>query len=194
MSDKKVIGLTGTMGSGKSTVRKLLSDRLAAIDCDELSARLLEPGNKGYESLKEAGMLYVDPNGFQDKQKTAELVFSNPKYKKQYERILHPLILEEMDEWANRQTEDCVIEVPLLFELNLQDRFDETWTVTASEPVALARTKQNRHIDIEQQLARRKHQMPDSLKIELADRVITNDGSLNDLKAQLDVLLEKLHS
>lgn len=193
VSEKKVIGLTGTIGSGKSTVLQILSEWMPATDCDQITHQLLEPGNSGYAALKKAGLLISDENGRLDRKATAAKVFTDPEYKKQYESILHPLILQQMKDWASAQKTDCVIEVPLLFELGLQNLFDETWTVVTDEKTAIERTKNNRHISEEEQKRRRKHQLADEQKIALADRLIDNSGTLQDLRTALSDHIRTLH-
>lgn len=185
MPEKKVIGLTGTIGSGKSTALRILSEYMPASDCDQITASLLEPRNPGYEALKEHGLLITDINGNLDRKKTAAKLFSDPEYKKKYEGILHPLILQAMNDWIDEQDTSCVVEVPLLFELGLQDDFDETWMISASPDSALKRTEKNRNISRNEQLERRSFQMPDEKKAELADVRILNDGTLADLKSRL---------
>lgn len=192
MSEKKVIGLTGTIGSGKSTALRILSEMIPATDCDMINRHLLEKGQKGYRELKKRGLLLALPDGSQDKTATAKKMFSDPVYKKEVEQILHPLILEEMKCWIQEQNETCVVEVPLLFELNLQDCFDSVWCITCSPETALSRTEKNRHLSREQQLARRKHQLEDEKKISLSDLVISNDGTMEELREKLESALKDL--
>lgn len=191
MPGKKVIGLTGTIGSGKSTALRIMSEYMPANDCDQITASLLKPQSAGYEALKEQDLLITDENGDLDRKKTAAKLFSDPEYKKKYEGILHPLILQAMNDWIAAQDKSCVVEVPLLFELGLQEDFDETWMISASQDSALKRTEENRNISRNEQLERRSFQMPDEKKAELADVLIFNDGTLSDLTCRLCELISE---
>lgn len=185
---RKVIGITGTIGSGKSSVLDTLSLKIPVTDCDSINRSLLEPGQAGFEALQAAGLLPVQADGSVDKEKMKE-IFSNPVYKKQVEAILHPLILEQMEAWMQSQQGLCAVEVPLLFELSLQDRFDEVWTVVCTQETALQRLEQFRNISRKDALSRLALQMPPEEKIKKSDRVIYNDGTRDDLQKQIDSLL-----
>ena len=192
-SQVRTIGLCGTMGSGKSTVLSILKDRIPAVDCDSINRDLLLPGHEGYNALKKAGLLMTREDGTADAAAMSRKMFSeDPAYKKQVEGILQNLILEKMKSWMKEQKGLCVVEVPLLFELNLQNLFDEIWCVTASEQTALKRLQEGRGISQETALARLRHQTPAESKIARSTRVITNDGTLEELKKlTLDCLKKK---
>lgn len=188
---KKIIGITGSMGSGKSTVRRLLSQKISCIDCDSINASLLEKGAAGYAALKEAGLLCTDENGNPDKKALAQCL-QDPQKKRQMESILHPLILQSMQAWMEKQTGLAAVEVPLLFELQLESCFDDVWTVSVSEKTALQRLQDGRHIPQEEALRRLALQMPASEKEARADFVLYNEGSTQDLQKQIDLRLKVL--
>lgn len=187
-----VIGLTGTMGSGKSTVRQLLASQIPATDCDAINAALLQKGAAGYEALLQAGLLPLNDNLEADKVQMAQRMFFDPAYRKDCEGILHPLIRQSMKEWIAAQSALCVVEVPLLFEAGMQDDFDEIWTVTCSLPTALERLASGRNISKEEALARIEKQMPAEQKCAGSDAVLYNDGTLSDLQSQIQKQLERL--
>lgn len=207
MPETQIIGLTGTIGSGKSTVMQILSESMPTTDCDRINAMLLEPGQAGYRKLQEAGLLFTtvpaenpDQENREllpiDRRRMADAMFTDPEYKRKAEAILHPLILQKLEEWMQKQRDSgqpfAAAEVPLLFELNLQDQFDSVWCVTCSEKTALLRTSRQRKISEEEQKRRRAHQLNDEKKTAMSDVVIFNDGSLEDLRHEIGSRLESL--
>lgn len=192
MSDSRfVIGLTGSMGSGKSTVRNILSESIPVIDCDSINSRLLETGAAGWRELKENGLLFADETGAINRQTMADAMFSDPKIKKAIETILHRLILEEMRRWMKTQHGLCAVEVPLLFEAGMEDEFDAVWTVVCSEETALSRLESGRHISRAEARRRLALQMDPKSKADRSDAVLINDGPLQALRAQTVELLER---
>lgn len=193
MSERKVktIGITGSMGAGKSTITRLLGQFIPVSDCDAINARLLEPSQEGFEALRKAGLLRLKKDGTVDRQAMADTIFSNPEKKKAVEAILHPLILGKMRQWMRAQDGLCAVEVPLLFEAGLEDEFDAIWTVVCSEKTALHRLEQGRQIPAAEARRRLGTQYPPARKAAGSDEVLTNDGSLNDLDRQIAALLRK---
>lgn len=187
-----VLGITGSMGSGKSTVTQNLATRIPTIDCDTINAKLLEPGQEGYCALQKAGLLFVQEDGQINRQAMANAMFENPDARQQMEAILHPLILQKMDEWIQKQEGLCAVEVPLLFELGLEDHFDAIWTVICSQPIALERLEQSRHISKQEALRRLALQYPPEKKAEKSDAILFNDTDLSALEAQIDALFKIL--
>ncbi len=284
MKKSRIIGVTGCMGSGKSTLIHLLAKEIPVIDCDSINAGLLKKDHTGWKALKEAGLLAMSETGETDKPEMARRMFSNPAYKKQVEDILQPLIIEEMDHWKEgllamsetgetdkpemarrmfsnpaykkqvedilqpliieemdhwkegitglgaievpllfechlqdhfdsiwcKQVEDILqpliieemdhwkegitglgaIEVPLLFECHLQDHFDSIWCVLADD-VAIRRLREGRNISEEQARERLAYQFPPTKKAELSNEVLYNNGTIEELKEQMDQLLKK---
>lgn len=182
----KTIGLTGTMGSGKSTVLSLLKERIPVIDCDSINRDLLLPGHAGYVALQKAGLLLTREDGTADTAAMSARMFSQDgaEYRKETETILQNLILEQMKAWMQDQNGLCAVEVPLLFELHLENLFDEVWSVTASEETALQRLENGRGISRKEALARLAHQSSPHEKIRKSTRVLVNDGTLEDLKQE----------
>ncbi len=187
-----VIGITGSMGAGKSTLTKLLAKRIPTNDCDAINAKLLQPGQAGYNALKEAGLLFLQADGQIDRPAMANAMFENPKARQQMESILHPLILQKMQEWIEQQEGLCAVEVPLLFELGLEDHFDAIWTVICSQDVALKRLEQGRHIAKSEALRRLALQYPPQQKAKKSDAVLVNDTDVKALEDQVEILLQPL--
>lgn len=182
------------MGSGKSTLTRLAAAYMPVTDCDALNSRLLEKGQPGYQELKRVYPFLFDDAGFLDRKKMADVLFTDPKEKKRMESILHPLIVSAMDTWIARQPGLCAVEVPLLFELGLQDHFDETWCVIADQNTALKRLEQGRNIAPAEALRRLNAQMPAAAKTRMADAVFDNSRDLAWLKEQLQNRLHALEA
>lgn len=180
------------MGSGKSTLTRLAAAHMPVTDCDALNSRLLEKGQPGYQALKKAYPFLFDAAGLLDRKKMADVLFTDPEEKKKMEAILHPLIVSAMDAWIAAQPGFCAVEVPLLFELGLQDHFDETWCVTADQDTALARLEQGRNIAPAEALRRLKAQTPAGTKAQMADVVFDNSRDLAWLEDQLQKRLNAL--
>ena len=192
MSDKKIIGITGSMGSGKSKVSEILKQWFPVTDCDGINECLLRKGNEGYCELIQKPYISLLENGGINKLAMAQVMFADAKIKKEVESILHPLIFLKMNEWVQQQKSNVVfVEVPLLFEIEAQHRFDEIWCVVCSESIALERLQAYRHISNEQAKARLATQMSVDEKIKRSDVIIYNDDSVEMLEKQIQERIEK---
>ena len=196
MSKKKVIGITGSMGSGKSEISRYLRNKYPVLDCDQVNADLLKKGNLGYQKLNDLHIVELDLNGQIIKESLASYMFSNEKHRKQVEAILHPLIFEQMHKWICEQESSIVfVEMPILFEISAQDHFDSIWCVVADLDVALSRLQTYRNFTREQALARLVSQMNPEEKMAKSDIVLQNNGTVEQLHKQIDEALkeEKVH-
>ncbi len=192
LSEKKIIGLTGSMGSGKSTVASIIRERFPVLDCDEVNRNLLKKGNAGYEALLSNGLIFLDEEGEIDKKKMASAIFSDEDLRKKSESILHPLIFEEMEKWISEQRTPLIfIEMPLLFESSAQGHFDEIWCVISDSDIALERLQKGRNISPEEALARWKAQFDPEYKRAHSEVVIFNNGSLEELREQILGVIER---
>lgn len=195
MSKKKMrcIGLSGVIGSGKSTLISLLKEKqIPVLDCDQINAELLQIGEEGYTQIKASFTQDLwNEDGSLNKVKMSQHIFSNPKQKEKLEAILHPLIKQEiLSRLENLKGFDlAVVEVPLLFEVKWETFFDEVWVVASSEENRIYRLKTYRNISEEEAKRRMKYQMPLEEKIAKADKVFYNDGDISDLKKQLETVL-----
>lgn len=179
------------MGAGKSALTRLLGQWIEVTDCDNLNARLLEDGQPGWQALRKKGCPFFDAQGHIDKAAMARAMFSDQTVRQEVEAILHPLIVKAMEDWMDRQSGLCAVEVPLLFEIGLADRFDEVWTVASSFETAMDRLTGQRGFTPEQAAARLAAQMDPESKAQMADVVIVNDGSLEELEQIARKLLEE---
>ena len=187
-----VIGLTGSMGSGKSTAAGLLSGCMPVLDLDEVNRSLLLPEGRGTELLSQLSWVPVQSDGTVDRKELAARMFQDPDRRKQAESILHPLLWEAMDSWIRQQHGFCAVEVPLLFETGSQGRFDEIWCVTCSEATALQRLRDGRGYAEEEARQRLACQYPAADKAAASDVVLCNDGDPEDLKSQVLTAVQRL--
>ena len=192
-----LVGLTGGIGAGKSTVAGMLAERGAAvIDADELARRAVERGRAGFDAVvREFGPEIVRPDGDLDRARLAAIVFADEDARRKLERIVHPqvaqLFLEESALW--RDTDRIVVYVvPLLMEARLEALFDVLVVVRASREVRLARLAAAREMTADDIRARMDAQLEDEERERAADTVLRNDGAIEDLERQVDELWERL--
>lgn len=193
----KLIGLTGSIGAGKSEASKILA-RCGAyvIDADEVSRDAVKPGTAGAQSIRRVfGEVFFHNNGELDRKKLAELVFNDEKALKSLNRILHPLVLSGMKRLAQERSEKgaglAVWDVPLLIEEKWNAYVDETWLVTAPDAQRLKRILQRDKCSEEQALRRMQSQAPQAVKEKYADVIILNDGSLEELEDRVIMAYKK---
>jgi len=188
-----LIGLTGGIGSGKSTVASLF-EQLGArvIDTDELSRGLTQPGGLAIPAIRDTfGADFIDATDALDRRKMRELIFSDQTGKRRLEVILHPLILKQAQQFAAAPTNATytLLVVPLLFEgRNYKDWISRTLVVDCPEDIQIARTMQRSGLTKELVQAIMVQQMGRSERISAADDIITNDSDLPALSARVDLL------
>ena len=183
------LGLTGGIGSGKSTVAKLLqSSGAAVIDTDEIAHSLTAPGGMGIERIGRVfGPDYVSKEGSLDRAKMRELVFRDPSARKTLEGILHPLIWQESVGQAARQKGSySIFVIPLLAEQPAwQTLVDRILVVDCPEELQISRVMERNNMSLEQVRAIMATQATRLARVAIADDVILNDGSLGDLSAEI---------
>ena len=192
-----IIGLTGGIGSGKSAAAKILKELgLKVIDLDQITHKLMRPGELGYiEIKKQFGEKYIDTKGAIDKKLLREEIFSSFDLKKLIESILHPIIFEECNKQLNilKHEKYIVLVIPLLFETkNYISLIDESLLIDCDLETQIERVIKRDNVS--KALANRiiKNQMNRQEKQSLADKVILNDGNINHLKTQLNIYYKKL--
>lgn len=189
----KVIGLTGGIATGKSTVSKLLSEYgFKIIDADIASRKAVEKGSTALEQIKETfGDEAITSDGEMNRQYIGELVFNHPEKRLELNKIIHPIvrtIMEQEKQQYLQQGYDVIMDIPLLFENDLQDTVDEVWLVYTSESVQIERLMKRNNLDLDQAKARVYSQISIDKKSRMADYVIDNLGS----KSELETLLKQL--
>ena len=191
-----VIGLTGGIGTGKSEVSRLLGELGAeVIEADKVAHEAYEPGTPGWREVVEAfGEGVLDADGRIDRKRLGGIVFGDEQARERLNGIIHPIVrrlLEERIAELERQgTAVTVIEVPLLVEaIKQQSRWtlmlDEIWVVTAPEEQAVARVQARSGLDETAIRARIRSQATERERIEHADAVIDNGGSLEGLRHEV---------
>jgi dephospho-CoA kinase len=194
----KLIGLTGGIASGKSTVAKILKGLGAAIvDADALAREVVEPGHDAWKDIVEAfGAEVLQPDRTLDRQKLRATIFNNPAARKKLEAIIHPrvraLAEARIHQHAAAGYEIVVYEVPLLFEGNLQEWLRPVVLVACDLNIQRRRLQERDGLSVD---AAQKHieaQMSLAEKRPLADYVIENDGSLEDLEREVQAVLNKI--
>ena len=196
-----IIGLTGGIGSGKSTVSEYLKRKgCLIIDADEISRAATGPGGPALEPiLMEFGPEVFMDDGTLDRAKMADIVFSDPYKRNKLEEIVVTMVINEFLARIGHLKEEnhkgiVVFDAPLLFEYGLQQYVDETWFVTANLETRVARVVKRDRISRKKVMDRINAQMPSSEKERLADYTINNSFDLKWLYDQVDILLYRVQS
>lgn len=189
----KVIGLTGGIASGKSTVSGILREKGAyIIDADEISKALVEPGKPAYlEIVKHFGQEILNEDGSLRRKKLGRIVFADKEKLALLNKITHPKIIEEikrrLEEAVNRNENVVVIDAALLIELGLYKMVDEVWLVTIDEKTQLERLlKRDSFLEEKEAKDRIRAQMPQEEKVKYATRIINNSGDFSQLLKQVE--------
>jgi dephospho-CoA kinase len=186
-----VIGLSGGIGSGKSTVASILAELGAhVIDADRIGHEVYRPGTDGFRRVvEEFGPGIVGADGTIDRAALGRIVFADPAALGRLNAIVHPLIVEELARRvaAAREGErPIVVEAAILAEAGWRSLFDRLWVVSVRPETAIARVVASRGLtraDVEHRIAA---QMPDAERRRLADVVIENEGDLAELRARVE--------
>ena len=196
----KLVGLTGGIASGKSTVAKILQHLGAAIvNADVLAREIVEPGQAAWNEIVAAfGRDVLQPDQTLDRQKLRIIIFNNPDARKQLEAIIHPRVRALAEQRIREHTAAglavIVYEVPLLFEANIHEWLRPVILVACDVEIQRRRLEQRDQLDA---AAAQKHidaQMSLEEKRRLADYVIENNGTLEDLEQQVREVLAKIES
>lgn len=193
----RIIGITGGISSGKSTVTEFLRRQgYQVIDADQVVHELQEPGGRLYQALLSTfGSSILQEDGRLDRPKLGAMIFGNPELLEQSSQIQNQIIREEL---AGRrdllaETEDIFfMDLPLLFELQYEDWFDQIWLVDVTEETQLSRLMTRNSLSQEEAEKRIAAQLSLQEKRKRADVLIDNNGSLEETRQQLRDALQKL--
>lgn len=193
----RVIGLTGGIGSGKSTVAGFLAELgVAVIDADRVGHEVLGKDGEARQQVIDAfGQGVVAPDGKVDRKKLGDVVFGNQEALSRLNRIMHPRISQavetQLEQYRRRGMDKVVIEAPLLIEAGWGEKVNEVWLTTAPEAIILKRLKAM-GMSHSESMARIHSQLPDRERRKHADVVIDTDCSLDELKAKVDKLWQEV--
>ena len=193
----KVIGLTGGIGSGKSTVSQFLAELGAVIlNADEVGHEAFRPDTEIWRQVVAAfGRQIVTPNGNIDRKKLGNIVFGNPESLSRLNQIMHPrmyaLVKAQLEEYRQQETSVVVLEAPLLLEAGWTSLVDEVWVTTASEATVLKRLEEQSGMSQAESLARIRSQLSSAERVKYADVVINTDCALDELKSKVTEMWQR---
>ncbi|MDO5027171.1 MAG: dephospho-CoA kinase [Tissierellia bacterium] len=197
MKCKKIIGLTGSIATGKSTVARLLSDLgYQVVDADRIGHELMEKGNANYQEIVTYfGDEILSQDGQIDRNKLGQIVFSSEQDLKLLNKISHKNIFHKINDIIEKSQEDTIfVELPLLIELKNQGKLrlnlDEIWLVYVNQDLQLERLIKRNGFTEDEAIKRIKSQLSVEEKKEHADFVLYNDKDVNFLKTQILKRLE----
>ncbi|MDH5611632.1 MAG: dephospho-CoA kinase [Gammaproteobacteria bacterium] len=189
------VGLTGGIGSGKSTVSEIFSNLgITIIDADRIAHQLMQSGSDSFNDIRQLlGDEFININGELDRKKIAQTIFSNPQKKIALEKILHPRIkqylLQEVERFNSKSY--IILEIPLLLESQFTDLVDRIIVVDADDDIRIQRTKQRDNRTEEQIRCIMNHQIDRDHRLQQADDILNNNGNIEDLRKAVTLLHHK---
>jgi len=188
----KTIGLTGGIGSGKSTVSQLLGELGAfVIDADKVGHEIYLPGKEAWKQVTAAfGQDILAPDQTIDRKKLGAIIFGSDDARKKLNSIVHPLMFKDIDrrikeKRADGFTKPIVVEAAILIEANWLPLADEVWLIVTNKNAVIERVASQRGLSARDTEARIASQLSDAERRKYATLVIENDGSLEDLKIKV---------
>lgn len=189
---KAIVGLTGGIGSGKSTVARMFVDEgVQVVDADRLAREVVAAGTDGLDAIvRRFGVEYLQPDGSLDRTKLGARIFADPSERQALNDIVHPRIRrlsEERLRHASEHTSEPYVmyDAALLVEEGIYKQLAALIVVAASEETQITRVMQRDHTSRQDVVARLRAQLPLANKVHVADYVIDNDGTLDDTRAQV---------
>jgi len=195
-----IIGLTGGILSGKSTVAQMLVEKGAGhVDADKMGHEAYEPHTKTWQKVIDAfGTGILKDNEEIDRQKLGDIVFNDPESLARLNRIVHPqigrLVMEELEKLRSKGVDVVVIEAILLIEARWTNIVDEVWVTVAPEETVLKRLQNRSGLSEEQARARIRAQLSSEERAKYGDVVINTDCDLSEVRATVDELWQRLQS
>ena len=194
---QRIIGLTGGIATGKSTVSDYLQNhyRIPVLDADDYARRAVEPGSPILTAIANRfGAVMLQPDGNLDRSRLGEVVFSHPAEKAWLEGQIHPFVRQCFAEAMHRLGSEPIVvqSIPLLLEADLTHQVTEVWVVTCSPQQQQQRLMRRNPLTPEQSEARIRSQMPLAQKTARADVVLDNSGDIPALRRQVDQALQQV--
>lgn len=183
------IGLTGGIGSGKSSAAAMFARRgVPVIDADEIAKQLVAPGQPAYERIiQRFGKEFVDADGFIDRGRLRRHVFDDPASRRELEAILHPRVRQQIQRQLRvLRAPYCVIVIPLIFEANQQDLVDRILVIDAAEDTQVQRVAARSSLADDEIRKIIAAQIGRNVRLRQAHDVITNEGELEQLEERVD--------
>ncbi|MFP4287065.1 MAG: dephospho-CoA kinase [Candidatus Izemoplasmataceae bacterium] len=196
----KIIGLTGGIATGKSTVTQMfLDNKIPVIDSDKIAKNLLDKGQEAYQEILDAfGTEILATDQTINRQKLAKIIFNNEEARNKLNSLVHPkvkkVIYSEIAKLKMFEPEFIVLDVPLLFESEFDKICDVTILVYARRKDQISRLTMRDHIDETYAVQKIKAQMPLSKKKAMADYVIDNSKSILETRKSFDKVLSDIRS
>ena len=193
-----VIGLTGGIGTGKTSVSNILSSLGASmINADKIGHKIYEPNSEGWMEVVNAfGKEILNENQEIDRKKLGSIVFKDKKYLDQLNSITHPRIYSEIESelqtLSNNNVTVSVVEAALLIEAKWTSLADQVWITVSKENTIYKRLEKRDGLNIESIKARISSQMPSKEKLKFADVIIKNDSSIKDLEKEVQYYWKKI--
>lgn len=190
-----IIGLTGSIATGKSTVAKRLHELgLPIVDADQVARQVVEPGSDTLVAIHQTfGDDALLADGNMNREAIGKLIFHDAAKRDELNQIIHPAIRQEMlrqrDEWIEKGYPIVVMDIPLLFESKLQHFVERIVVVATDEQLQLSRLMERNGLTEVEAKARIASQIPIAQKIAEADDVLLNNGSVEELYQQVDDLV-----
>ncbi|MGL5509174.1 MAG: dephospho-CoA kinase [Microcoleaceae cyanobacterium] len=195
----RLIGLTGGIGCGKTTVANYLGDRykIPIWDADLYAREAVLPSSEIFKSIVQRyGVNLLQADGTLNRPKLGDIIFNNPEERRWLEEQIHPWVrqrfltnINSLQNTAELQEKVAVLVIPLLFEANMTDLVTEIWVVYLPEALQIERLMQRDRLTDQQALERINSQMPLAKKCDRADVILDNSGNLADLLKQIDIAI-----
>jgi len=196
----KVVGLTGGIASGKSTVASFLKELGAyVIDADKVAREVVLPGRSAYSDIvKEFGEEILGPDGEINRSKLGGIIFQNPHARKRLNEITHPRIYNEIKKQVEERRKEnpagiIVMDIPLLIETGMTELADEVWLAALPEKQQINRLMERDGYTEEEAEKRIKSQMPLNEKRKFAHRIIDTSGLLKDTRSQVNFFWNQIN-
>lgn len=190
-----IIGLTGSIASGKSTVSAMLKKRgFPIVDADEIARLVVEPGSPVLMEISRLfGQEFLREDGSLNREKLGERIFGNEEERLKLNSIIHPAIRKEMlkqkEQWISSGSNTVILDIPLLFESKLQSFVDKIIVVSTTPEIQKDRLMSRNVLSEEEADARISSQLPLKEKEQGADAVLYNNGTIEHTESQLDGIL-----